>query len=82
VHQVGKKDYHYIRMHGQQNTRTKTNTSYSLFCQRLSDYIIIIVIIIIIIIKKSFLIDIAVPNTHNLATTITDKQNKYQKLAN
>jgi hypothetical protein len=34
------------------------------------------VIVIIII------IDIAVPNTHNLAKTITDKQNKYQKLAN
>jgi hypothetical protein len=29
-----------------------------------------------------FLIDIAVPNTHNLAKTITDKQNKYQELAN
>jgi hypothetical protein len=28
--------------------------------------------------KKLFLIDIAVPNTHNLAKTITDKQNKYQ----
>jgi hypothetical protein len=28
------------------------------------------------------LIDIAVPNTHNLAKTITDKQNKYQELAN
>ena len=26
------------------------------------------------------MIDIAVPNTHNLAKTITDKQNKYQKL--
>jgi len=26
--------------------------------------------------KKPFLIDIAVPNTHNLAKTITDKQNK------
>jgi len=26
--------------------------------------------------------DIAVPNTHNLAKTITDKQNKYQELAN
>jgi len=25
---------------------------------------------------------IAVPNTHNLAKTITDKQNKYQELAN
>jgi hypothetical protein len=35
----------------------------------------IIIIIIIIII-------IAVPNTHNLAETITDKQNKYQELAN
>jgi hypothetical protein len=32
--------------------------------------------------KENFLIDIAVPNTHNLAKTITDKQNKYQELAN
>ena len=32
--------------------------------------------------KNTFLIDIAVPNTHNLARTITDKQNKYQELAN
>jgi len=32
--------------------------------------------------KNTFLIDIAVPNTHNLAKTINDKQNKYQKLAN
>jgi hypothetical protein len=32
--------------------------------------------------KKTFFIDIAVPNRHNLAKTITDKQNKYQKLAN
>jgi len=32
--------------------------------------------------KNTFLIDIAVPNTHNLAKTITDKQNKYQDLAN
>jgi len=32
--------------------------------------------------KISFLIDIAVPNTHNLAKTITDKQNKYLDLAN
>jgi hypothetical protein len=32
--------------------------------------------------KNKFLIDIAVPNTHNLAKTITDKQNKYQELAN
>jgi hypothetical protein len=31
--------------------------------------------------KKTFLIHIAVPNTHNLAKTITDKQNKYQELA-
>ena len=31
--------------------------------------------------KNAFLIDIAVLNTHNLAKTITDKQNKYQ-LAN
>jgi hypothetical protein len=32
--------------------------------------------------KKTFLIDIAVPNTHNLAKTINDKQNKYQELVN
>jgi len=32
--------------------------------------------------KNNFMIDIAVPNTHNLAKTITDKQNKYQELAN
>ena len=32
--------------------------------------------------KNTFLIDIALPNTHNLAKTITDKQNKYQELAN
>jgi len=32
--------------------------------------------------KNSFLIDTAVPNTHNLAKTITDKQNKYQELTN
>ena len=32
--------------------------------------------------KNTFLIDIAVPNTHNLAKTITDNQNKYQDLAN
>jgi len=32
--------------------------------------------------KKTFLIDIAVPNTHNLAETITDKQNIYKELAN
>jgi len=32
--------------------------------------------------KHTFLIDIAVPNTHNLTKTITDKQNKYQELAN
>ena len=31
--------------------------------------------------KNTFLVDIAVPNTHNLAKTITDKQNKYQELA-
>jgi len=30
--------------------------------------------------KNTFLIDIAAPNTHNLAQTITDKQNKYQEL--
>jgi len=32
--------------------------------------------------KNIFLVDIAVPNTHNLAKTITNKQNKYQELAN
>ena len=32
--------------------------------------------------KNTFLIDTAVPNTHNLAKAITDKQNKYQELAN
>jgi len=32
--------------------------------------------------KNTFLIDIAVPNTQNLAKTITDKQKKYQELAN
>jgi len=32
--------------------------------------------------KKTILIDIAVPNTHNIVKTITDKQNKYQELAN
>jgi len=32
--------------------------------------------------KNTFLIDTAVPNTHNLAKTISDKQNKYQELAN
>ena len=32
--------------------------------------------------RNIFLIDIAVPNTHNLAKTITDKQNRYQELVN
>jgi hypothetical protein len=32
--------------------------------------------------KNTFLKDIAVLNTHNLAKTTTDKQNKYQELAN
>jgi hypothetical protein len=32
--------------------------------------------------KNTFLIDIAIRNTHNLAKTITKKQNKYQELAN
>ena len=32
--------------------------------------------------KHTFLIDIPVPNTNNLAKTITDKQNKDQELAN
>jgi hypothetical protein len=31
--------------------------------------------------KNTFLIDIAVPNTNNLAKTITDKQSKYQEVA-
>ena len=31
---------------------------------------------------RDSLIDIADPNTHNLVKTITDKQNKYQELAN
>ena len=32
--------------------------------------------------KNAILTDKAVPNTHNLAKTMTDKQNKYQELAN
>jgi len=32
--------------------------------------------------KNTFLIGIGVPNTHNLAKTITDKQNECQELAN
>ena len=32
--------------------------------------------------KNTFLIDIVVPNTQNLAKTITDKQNMYQELVN
>jgi hypothetical protein len=32
--------------------------------------------------KNTFLIDTAIPNTHNLAKTVTEKQNKYQELAN
>ena len=32
--------------------------------------------------KNTVLIDIAVPDTHSLAKTIADKQNKYQELAN
>jgi len=32
--------------------------------------------------KNTLLIDIADVNTHNLAKTITDKQNKYQELSN
>jgi hypothetical protein len=32
--------------------------------------------------KNAFLIEIAVPNTDNLAKRITDKQNKYQEPAN
>ena len=42
------------------------------------------IIIIIIIIKQRlpYLIDTAVPNTHNLAKTITERQSKYQELPN
>ena len=32
--------------------------------------------------KTTYFIDIAVPNTHNLAKTITEKQSKHQELAN
>jgi hypothetical protein len=32
--------------------------------------------------KTTYLLDIAVPNIHNLAKTITEKQSKYQELAN
>jgi hypothetical protein len=32
--------------------------------------------------KTTYLIDIAVLNTHNLAKTITEKQSKYHELAN
>jgi hypothetical protein len=32
--------------------------------------------------KNTFLIDIAFPNTHNLAKTITEEQDKYRELAN
>ena len=32
--------------------------------------------------KNNILIDIAAPNTHNIAKTMTDNQNKYQELAN
>jgi hypothetical protein len=32
--------------------------------------------------KSTFLIDIAIPNTHNLAKTITEKLEKYRELAN
>ena len=32
--------------------------------------------------KNTSLIDTAVPNTHDVSKTITDKQNKYQELAN
>ena len=32
--------------------------------------------------KNTFFIDIAVPNTNNLAKTTTDKQNKDQELVN
>ena len=32
--------------------------------------------------KTTYFIHIAVPNTHNLAKTITEKQSEYQELAN
>jgi hypothetical protein len=32
--------------------------------------------------KNTFFLFIAFPNTHKLATTITDKENKHQELAN
>jgi len=32
--------------------------------------------------KNTFLIDITVPNTHNIAKILTDKRNKYQERAN
>jgi len=32
--------------------------------------------------ENTILTDTAVPNTHNLTNTITNKQNKYQELAN
>jgi len=32
--------------------------------------------------KTNYLIDIAIPNKHNLAKTITEKQSKYQEMAN
>jgi hypothetical protein len=32
--------------------------------------------------NNTFLIDTAIPNSHNLAKIITNKQNKYQELAN
>ena len=47
--------------------------------------IIIIIIIITFTNKKAkttYLIHIAVPNTHNLVKTISEKQSKYQELAN
>jgi hypothetical protein len=33
-------------------------------------------------VANTFLIDIAIPHTHNLTKTITKKQNKYQELVN
>jgi hypothetical protein len=32
--------------------------------------------------KNTFLIDIAIPHTHNLAKTVAEKQKKYQELGN
>jgi len=35
VHQVGKKDYHYIRMHGQQNIKKKAMMNFEAVDERI-----------------------------------------------